>query len=333
MRSADAGMDPLTAHLDRGWGLLTDMDYAGARVSAQEVLKRVPDHAEGLTLLGMAELGSGDREAALEAFDAAREQDPEYLAPVFYSAEALAVMPDEVETALARIEEAYQLAEPRSPEYVDITLLHVDLLRGQGEDREARRCLMRLDPEHLDEVDQRIQVGRTAAELDAASYATQVLTPFAELPTPPPDALYALGRVAELRDEIGEALELFLRTREADEAALPQRRLPTGRELEALCREAIRRLPKELRAVVADVQIRVRDLPAEELVADGLDPRLPLLVTGPPLPAENGAGLRAFHVFLYRANLHLDPTADPQQRLDDLTDTLAVSLERFVEAP
>ncbi len=322
-------MDPLSAHLDRGWTLVAQRDYGAARASAQQVLSRDPEHAEGLTLLGMAEMGAGDLEAALEAFDAASGQDPDYLAPVLYGAEALAADPHRIEEALDRLEEAYGLAEPHSAEHIDIVLLHVDLLIASNQDREARRRLLALDPKRDLELDQRIQAGKFSVELDAIDFAGEVLAALDPESDLPADALYALARVAEREEAFDEALRLFLRVHAADVRELPQRSLPEPRELERLCRDAIGRLPKRLAPIVADVEIRVLDLPAVELVADGLDPRLPLLVTGPPLPPEVAPTPRAFHIFLYRANLAFEPAADPEPQLEALQETLAVSLERF----
>ena len=76
-------------------------------------------------------------------------------------------------------------------------------------------------------------------------------------------------------------------------------------------------------------QLRVRALPAEELVADGLDPWTPLLATAPPSPKEVPESRpRAFHLFLYRANLRLDGL-DPEARVARIAEHLMEALDYF----
>lgn len=326
-----AGMDQLSAHLDRGWALVSSRDFAGARLSAGAVLSLAPDHPEGLTLIGLAELGEGDPEAALEAFDAAMELDPEYLAPVLYGAEAAAADPDRLPEALERLQKAYELVEPGSPEEVDTVLLHVDLLLGSGDEMGARAQLARLSPPRVRENDQRIQLGRLALRLEDESLAEELLAPLRKETHLSSEAVYALAQLAELQGAYVEALARYMQVRTLDLERLPALRLPSAQEVIELTRSAMDRLPEELHSLVKGAELRVRDLPAEELVADGLDPWMPLLVTGPPLPpGALPGGPRVFHVFVYRANLRLEGM-DAQARLTLLAEHLRDSLERFGE--
>lgn len=296
--------DPIQDLLDEGWACVGEADHAGARRAARQILGRAPEHPEAFMLLGLAELGDGDRGAALDAFDRSSALDPAYLAPILYSAEALATDPDRRQEAIAKAESAYALTEPHSPEHVDVVLLHVGLLRIGDEVREARRRLLRLDPKDLGEPDQRVHAARLALDLDAVPRAADLLGPLAEQADAAADVLHVLAQVAEREGDIERALTLHLRVLARDRAGLADRRLPSSTEVSSLVRRAIATLGPRRRGVVAEAEIRVRDLPPEELVTDGLDPRLPLLLTGPPVPCAALEGRpRAYHVFVYRANL------------------------------
>lgn len=296
--------DPIQDLLDAGWACVAEADHAGARRAARQILEREPEHPEAFMLLGLAELGEGDRGAALAAFDRASTLDPTYLAPILYSAEALAVDPDRRQEAIAKAEAAYGLAEPHTPEHVDVVLLHVGLLRGADEVREARRRLLRLDPGDLGEPDQRVHAARLALDLDAVPRAADLLGPLVERADASADVLHVLAQVAEREGDIERALALYLRVLARDRAGLADRRLPSTTQVNGQVRRAIASLDPRRRGVVAEAEIRVRDLPPEELVTDGLDPRLPLLLTGPPVPCAALEGRpRAYHIFAYRANL------------------------------
>ena len=151
MNGSDNGMDQVSAHLDRGWSLIAQKSYRKAAFSARQVLEIDPENPDAYTLLGLAALGEHDPDEALEAFDRAMELDPDFLAPVVYSAEALGMDPDRLDEALARLDEAYALVDRDTPEWVDAVLLHVDLLLGADDEAGARQKLGQLSvlgPDH-----------------------------------------------------------------------------------------------------------------------------------------------------------------------------------------
>lgn len=326
------GMDQLTAHLDRGWDLVAERDWARVRISSGAVLALEPDHPEGLTLLGLAELNGGDPEAALEAFEAARESDPEFLAPILYGAEVIARDPERLDEALARLDEAYALLEPHSPDLPEVVLLHTELLLDAGRVEAARRPLKRLLPAEVEERGLRVQLARVALDLDEDALAEALLAPLLQENDLPSEAVYALAQLAERRKSHAEAAGLYLRVLDLDAENLDAASLPEAAEVEALALAAIGRLPDRLRVLVENAELRVRDLPAEELVADGVDPWSPLVLAAPPAlpeaPDDPGVPIRVFHLFLYRANLGLEG-ADTETRVSLLEEQLVEALERF----
>lgn len=336
MNESDNGMDQISAHLDRGWSLIEQKSFRKAAFSARQVLELDAENPDAYTLIGLAALGEHDMDDALEAFDRARELDPDFLAPIVYSAEALGADPERVSEAIVRLEEAYELVDQGSPEWVDAVLLHVDLLLNAEDEESAARKLGLLRPEMLTLADQQLQAGKLAVRLDDLDLAELALAPVIKRGNPPPDALYSLAQIAERRGDAPKAIDLSLQVRKAeldlastlgDNADAPEPQL-----LAEVCQAVIYALEQRFLDVVDEADVVVREMPPEELVADGVDPWIPLLLTGPPPDARRKTDWtsRATHVFVYRLNMRFD-TPHRDQWEARLREYLEEAIERFVD--
>jgi hypothetical protein len=328
------GMDQISAHLDRGWALIAQKSFRKAAFSAKQVLELDPENADAYTLVGLAAMGEHDTDEALEAFERARELDPDFLAPIIYSAEALGDDPERVDEAVKCLEDAYELVEPGSAEWVDAVLLHVEVLVGAEDDEGAAARLAMLRPEMLTLPDQQVQAGKLAVRLDDLDLAEQALAPVMRRGDPPSDALYSLAQIAERRGDPKQAILLSLKVREADLAAAETDALdaPETKLLGEVCQAVIFALEPSLLKVVDEAEVVVHDVPPMELVADGVDPWIPLLLTGPPPDARRKTdwSSRASHVFVYRLNMRFDSPLRPDWEAR-LREYLADAIERFVE--
>lgn len=332
--NGENGMDQISAHLDRGWSLIEQKSFRKAAFSARQVLELDPESADAYTLIGLSALGEHDADEALEAFERARELDPDFLAPIVYSAEAMGADPKRVDEAIKCLEEAYELVEPSSPEWVDAVLLHVDLLLNAEDEEGAARRLGLVRPEMLTLPDQQVQAGKLAVRLDDLDLAELALAPVIKRGNPPPDALYSLAQIAERRGDGQKAIGLSLQVRKAD-LALAQADCsdaPEPRLLAEVCQAVIYALDQRFLDVVDEADVVVREVPPEELVADGVDPWIPLLLTGPPPDTRRKTDWtsRATHVFVYRLNMRFDSPHQDQWEAR-LREYLEEAIERFVE--
>lgn len=332
MNESENGMDQISAHLDRGWSLIAQKSFRKAAFSARQVLELDPDNPDAYTLIGLAALGEHDMDEALEAFDRARALDPDFLAPIVYSAEALGADPERVGEAIERLEEAYELVDPGSPEWVDAVLLHADLLLTAEDEETAARKLGLVKPEMLTLPDQQVQAGKLAVRLDDLELAEMALASVVKRGNPPPDALYSLAQIAERRGEGRKAIAFSLQVRTADLALASSADAPDAKLLAEVSQAVIYALPQRFLDVVDEADVVVRDVPPEELVADGVDPWIPLLLTGTPPDTRRKTDWtsRATHVFVYRLNMRFDSPHQEQWKAR-LQEYLEEAIERFVE--
>jgi predicted Zn-dependent protease with MMP-like domain len=119
------------------------------------------------------------------------------------------------------------------------------------------------------------------------------------------DAVYGLGLAAEARGERAEMIAHFQRVRALDLKAAPQPWAVSTERLEELVESALGELPERAQKLLENVPVMVEDLPSEEVVADGFDPRGLGLFAGVPFPEQSSLSgpphLEA--VFLYQRNI------------------------------
>lgn len=115
--------------------LLEARNYAAALTASDRILMIRPDSARGLAMRGDALMGTGRVDSAVQAYMAAHEANPIFMAPLIKLAEAFRDMEDE--RALAYLKELDAIS-PLNPERkIDIAEQHL----RQGEHEQAERYL------------------------------------------------------------------------------------------------------------------------------------------------------------------------------------------------
>jgi hypothetical protein len=143
-------------------------------------------------------------------------------------------------------------------------------------------------------------IGRAHFELGDVAAAEPWLRQAIERESRHADAHYYLGLVLQERGDARGAAIAFLHSRDAE---LRTRRRPptTSAEIfEWRVQSAIRKLPEDLGRAIDGALVIVSDLPGPEVVAEGLDPRIPVLLED---LSPEGEPPRAGRVFVYQWNI------------------------------
>lgn len=289
--------------LERGWQLLEEGKVDEARRIADKAVTGDPGSPEAHTLVGAVANAEGDVEGALEAFDKAMQLDDEYLDPMLLAAETMALSGDAPE-ARRLIERALDIAEEED-EYVDALLLKAEIELADEDPEAAAATLGELPPVELPSAALELRAGDALFELEEWDRAVAHYERAAQREPDNADAAYGLGLVAEARGERAEMIAHFQRVRALDAKATPLPWAVSTDRLEELVEHALEELPERAQELLENVPIMVEDLPSEEVVADGFDPRGLGLFAGVPFPEQSAlAGpphLEA--VFLYQRNI------------------------------
>lgn len=300
MASNDKGpMDQLSAHLDRAWDLVARGDFPGAMRSAEKSLEMEPDSPEVHNLMGYIRAQEGHAEDALEHYERAIELDESFVEAMLNAAEVCIHPLHDWDAAITRIESALDWIED-AEEQADAMLLKVDALLGKG-DRDGASEVVRALPEGpFESAGIAFSIGRARFETGDATGAEAWLRGALEKEPRHAEAHYYLGLVLQERGDARAAALSFLHSRHAELRGGAAAPLVSPESFERRVQSAIGRLAPAVAAVIEGALVIVGDVPGAEVVAEGVDPRIPVLIDD--IGAE-GEPPRAGRVFVYQRNV------------------------------
>jgi predicted Zn-dependent protease with MMP-like domain/Flp pilus assembly protein TadD len=294
----------LEKHLKAAWEKLDAGDLEGARKHVEQAIAVDADAAETQVAVGAIAAQEGDLEASVAAFRRAMKADPEWFEPAFLHAELLAGA-GELEDALKACEAALDRAEEEE-EYLDALLLKSEIALGLDDQETASATLAELPPVDLPTADHHVRAGGCFLEIDDLENAAHHFDAAMKAEPNNAEAWHGRGMVCEAEGEHDEQVVHFRKVRELDlRQPAPEWHLTADR-LDQCVEAALAELPEKARKLLVNVPIVVEDYPSDALVADGLDPRLLGLFTGPSLADETNLMPQSpvlQQIFLFQRNL------------------------------
>jgi tetratricopeptide (TPR) repeat protein len=272
-------MDQLSAHLDRGWDLVSRGETTRALVSARRALDMDEGAPEVHNLLGYIHAVDGDYEEALECYRRALELDEWYLDPMLNAAEILVNPEADPEEAIRLCRLALEVASTPE-EMTEASLIEVEALMNLARVDDASSRLAEvglaesLSPPYL------VLVGRLHYEMgnlaEARRFSERALAADDSLA----DAWYYAGLVARDEGRRIDAVVAFLATRERD-LGMAQPPWAAGRPpLGESVTKALEALPPETTVMLESTAVVIEPYPSERQIRDELDPRQVVLIEG-----------------------------------------------------
>ncbi|MBX7196709.1 MAG: tetratricopeptide repeat protein [Sandaracinaceae bacterium] len=292
-------MDQMSAHIDRAWDRMASGDVAGALRSAEKAAEVDRDSPEVQNLLGYVLAAEGRAEEAIEHYRQAIELDESFVEAMLNATEVLLYPMRDFDGAIAMVDQALEWIE-EDAELADALLLQVDAHLGKGSREDAERVLRRVPKGPFDNAGVELALGRAWFELGQVDEAEPHLDRALALEADLADAHYYVGLCREHRKDLTGMAVAFLRARDAELRRGPPLGPMTPSEFEERVRGAIQSLPETLAKTIDGAFVIVGDVPGAEVVAEGVDPRIPVLLDG--LSGE-GEPPRASRVFVYRRNV------------------------------
>jgi predicted Zn-dependent protease with MMP-like domain len=289
--------------LDEGWRALDGGDLDKARAAAQAALAKEAESPEAHTLAGAVAAAGGDPEQAMAAYEKAMALDADYVEPRLLAAELAAVEGDG-ETALELCEEALDVADEEE-DYLDALLLKAEVELAEEDPDAAASTLAELPPVDLPTAGHHQRAAECLLELEEIDEAERHFQAAARLAPESADPIYGLGLVAEARGDEDAQRAQFRQVATLDRKAPAPAWALSAARLEERVEAALAELPGKAQKLLADVPILVEDYPSDELIDEGLDPRLLGLFTGVPYPEQSAldATPRLERVLLFQRNI------------------------------
>lgn len=317
--------------LDQAFTLLEQGDVDGAERLCEHASEHAPDHPEVSTLAGCIASDRGAFEDAVECFERAVRQDPSHVVALVDMAELQLESMGDPEASLASCDRGLAVVQDDPEARVELLTIRARALIDLEQPARALEALRATRGVEVADATVLERVGAAAIELEAWEIAEGALSAALRIDPDHADAHYGLGWVALESSDPEAGIAHWLRTLELD-ASAP--RPPWHLSPEAFDRaaeQALLELPDAARKLLQQVAVVVEDLPAEEEVRDGLDPRLLGLFCGAPLP-EQGTMDPTMHepnvIKLYQRNLE-GACSSREQLVDEIRTTLLHETAHF----
>lgn len=324
----DGFMDRLSAHLDRGWELVTQGDLNGAMASAEQTLELDGDSPDAHNLIGYIHAANGNLDMALEHYRQAIELDEHYLEAMLNAAELLIHPLGNFGEAIRVLDQALESCQS-ADDIADASVLKIDALLQQGDRAAASELLVGLPEGPFENPQLDFLIGRARFELDQVDAAAPLIERAASRPDAPADATYYLGLLRDRQGRRAEASLAFLKTRQLDGALPKSPWSPSHARFEKVVQAALRQLPEALTRRLEGNLIMVTELPGVEVVAEGVDPRTPLLLD--EMATSPGAEEQR-RLFVYQRNIER-LIRQPLDLEDDVRDILGRELDAHFSRP
>jgi len=178
---------------------------------------------------------------------------------------------------------------------------------GRGHPPPARDALGELSSSVIDDGELALDLAELALAAEDPAAAKRWVEIADREPELHADAVHMLGRIHEATGDLAACVKAWQDVRKLDLAAAAS--APDGAlaisedDVEQIAQQTLTELPSQIREKLERVPILIDDLPSEELVADGVDPRLLGLFQGTPMPEGGDLAPTVTNILLFRGNL------------------------------
>ncbi|HWU91301.1 MAG TPA: metallopeptidase family protein [Kofleriaceae bacterium] len=295
--------DRLLADLERGFAALEDAQLDTAAAILERCRRIDRKHPDVVALAAGVADARGDTEEALAQYRALAELRPDDPMPRICLARIELHDLGDADAALDHLDTAFDFIDEEA-DLIEAIYVKTEALLARDELAEARATLGELASSVIEDAELALDLAELAlAAEDAPAAVRWIETARQADPDLEADALHALGRAHELAGDRTAMIAAWQEVRRLDLAAPAGQVRVTEDEVEQIASETLAELPAEIRRHLERVPILIDDAPSEDLIADGLDPRLLGLFQGTPMPEDGALAASVTNILLFKRNL------------------------------
>ncbi len=289
--------------VERGFIALEEGRIEDAEAALERARRVDRKHAD-VVLLGAAVAdANGDPETALAQYRALVELRPDDPMPRICIARLELRDLGDADAALDTLEAAFDFIDDEA-DLVEAIYIKTEALIVRDELPAAREALSELASSVIDDGELALDLAELAlAAEDPKAAMKWIEAARAADPEIEADALHLLGRLHELGDDRAAMIAAWQKVRTLDLAAPAGDLSVTEDEIERITLETLAELPDNVRALLEKVPILIDDVPSEDVVNDGFDPRSLGLFSGVPMPDDGQTQPVVTNIHLYKRNL------------------------------
>ncbi|HEY1551645.1 MAG TPA: metallopeptidase family protein [Kofleriaceae bacterium] len=292
----------MSADLDKGFDALDAGDLEAAAAAAERA-QRIDRKNPGVIALSAAVADAqGNVEDAIAGYRAMIELAPDDPMPRICAARIELRDLGEAEQALETVGAAFEFIDDET-DLIEAIVVRAEALLATDRPDDAREALGELSSSAIDDPDQAFELAELALGAGDAEMALRYVELARKSPKLETDALHVLGRIHEANDDRAEMIAAWQQVRERDAAEPAPTLTMADDEIERIAQAALAELPADVRAKLERVPILIDAAPSQELVADGLDPRILGLFSGAEMAEAEGLAPEITTIHLFKRNL------------------------------
>jgi predicted Zn-dependent protease with MMP-like domain/Flp pilus assembly protein TadD len=315
-----ARQDRLAADIERGFNALENGDFEDAEAALERCSRIDRKNPDVIALAAAVADAQGDAETAMARYRELMELRPDDPMPRVCLARLQLHDEGDADAALETIEAAFDFIDEED-DLIEAVIVRTEALLAVDDVDNAKESLSELSTSVIEDPRVALELGELSLAAGDANGALR----WAELARKDDDlkadALHLLGAIHEARDDRDAMIAAWKEVRALDASAPPPEVNISDDEVERIAVGALDELPDQLRQRLADIPIIIDEVPSDEMVADGLDPRSLGLFDGASIKDEAGTVPAPTKIHLFKKNLERQ-AAD----LDHLADEIRITV-------
>jgi len=315
-----ASQDRLGADLDRAFTALEDGRIDDAAECLERVQKVDGKNPDVVTLAAAVADAKGDAETALGHYRTLAELRPDDPMPRVCMARILLQDQGDPDGALEAVEAAFDYIDEEE-DLIEAVIVRTEALLALDETEGAQESLAELSSSVIDDPELALDLADLALLAEDLDSAKRWIEIARKQPRLEADALHLLGRIHEAAGDQAAMVEAWQKVRALDAKAPAPLVSISEDELERIASAALAELPEEVRTKLERAPILIDDVPSEDMVAEGLDPRMLGVFSGTPMPEGGELAPTVTNIHLFKTNLERSA-----QDLDHLADEIRITV-------
>ncbi|MDX2087552.1 MAG: metallopeptidase family protein [Kofleriaceae bacterium] len=303
----------MMADLERAFEALDEGRIDDAAAILERCRRIDRKHEDVITLAAAVADARGETEDALEQYRALMALRPDDPMPRICIARLELKDLGDPDAALDTLEEAFEFIDEEA-DLIEAIFVKAEALLMRDEPKAARETLAELASTAIDNPDLALDLADLsigAEDIPAAHKWIELARTLTregdgsaeEKAAFEAEALHTLGRAYEVVDDRAKMIEAWLAVRTHDAKAPAGELTVTDDDVERIAVATLEELPENIREKLKAVPILIDDLPSEDIVKDGWDPRILGLFQGTPMPDDASALPAVTNIQLFRKNL------------------------------
>jgi predicted Zn-dependent protease with MMP-like domain/Flp pilus assembly protein TadD len=315
-----ARQDRLFTDVDRGFTALENGNLEDAEAALERCSKINGKDPDVVALAAAVADVKGDGDTAIAKYRELSTLRPDDPMPRVCLARLMLHENGDAEGALDTIESAFDFIDEED-DLIEAVMVRTEALLAMEDYENARESLGELSTSVIDDGHLALDLAELSLAAEDPNGAIRWVEVAQKDDALRADALHLRGRIHEAKDDHAGKVAAWKEVRALDNKAPAPTVTISEDELERIAVGALDELPEDVKKRLENVPILIDEMPSDDLINEGIDPRSLGLFQGTAMPDAGGAAPAVTNILLFKTNLER-----AAEDLDHLADEVRITV-------